>query len=738
MNISKIYKYLITRYSIGGIIAALLFTFMFLIFNYFDNSLQKNNLILKNISSVQDSVYQIKQQFQFYVNEKNIPKRNILKRKLDRQFADIRNNTIVRELTLNESINSILSFKSQLNNLKREIQSITITYRRLSAEAEMKLQRQYFGLINEHIMNIHYALNQLSLLLTTDIQRLVSDFSKYNLLVWIAAMLSLHFIIILVFKPTASKIISVIEDLNKEKDEAHTIARAKSDYLATLSYQIRTPLNGVLGLSGLLLETNVDKEQREYLELVKDSGENLLQVINDIFDFSKIETGNFELEENYFSLNQCVEEIVKTYLPRCQEKKLELVHIIEHDVPEYIFGDSQRLKQCLSNLISNAVKFTRKGEIFIRVNLLNSFDNKHEIQFAVSDTGMGIPEANLNNLFNPAPQAKSPVGRKFQSTGLGLAIVSRIVQLMNGRIWVESEMNTGTSFYIAINFLGQEAGVDIKNEKDIKILNQKHVVILNNNDDSRKSLSIQCHNWGMQPKSFNDIDDFNVFIKNQQHADYFILDYKFISNNPEMLNKIKEAKVYHSTAIIYTHSIKIEVPEMENLIFLAEPIDKAGFLNIFLRHAAIHDKKSINTFDTPVKKTKLNLLLAEDNAINQKLMQRMVEQLEHNLDLAHNGKQAVKLASQNNYDIIFMDLQMPQIDGLEATKKILQNSEEPKPKIVAISANAHQKDKELCFEAGMIDYLVKPIGFDDIKSILNYWANKTSRTDIKKPANHAG
>lgn len=722
MKVSNIQKYLLTRFSTGGIIVALLFTLSFFIYYNLDNSLQKNNLILENISSIENSIYQIKNDFQLYVKANKITERNTLKRKLDLQFADLRNNSEIKEISFDESINSIQPFKSKLNSLKRELQSITVVYRTLSAEENKKSQKQYFGLIIEHITNIHYLLNQLSMVVTSHQQKLVSDFSKYNILIWLAALLSLHLIIIFIFKPTTLKIISEIDDLNKEKDEAYAIASAKSDYLASLSYQIRTPLNGVLGLSGLLLETNINKEQREYLELVKDSGENLLQVINNIFDYSKIETSNFELEENYFSLHQCVEDIIKIFLPRCQEKKLDLVHIIEHDVPEYIFGDSIRLTQCLSNLLSNAIKFTREGEIFIRINLLNSFDNKHEIQFAVSDTGMGIPEAKINTLFSPMLKSEAPVARRFEGTGLGLAIVSRIVQIMNGRIWIESEISKGTTFYIAINFLGKKAGVDLKNEKDTKLLYQKHIIILDNSESIRKNLSIQCHNWGMQPRVLDSYNDFINIINNQLHVDYFLFTFEFINDHFEILNKIRSIQAYKNTPIIYTHSLEVESLKKADLVFLKKPVVKANLLDIFFLNATSQNIESIPEDENPKKIGKLKLLLAEDNLINQKLMERMVFQLGYKLDLALDGNQAIEMATKNNYDVIFMDLQMPEIDGLEATKRILNNAKEPKPKIVAMTANVLQKDKELCFEAGMIDYLVKPIGFESIKNILNYWS----------------
>lgn len=724
MDISKIHKYLLTRYSIGGIIAAVLFIVMYFTHNNLDWSLQKNNLILKNISTLQDSVFQTKSKFQFFIDEKNLSKRNLLKRKLDQQFVDLRNNNLIIELTFNEGINSIPGFKTELNTLKREIQNITVAYRALSVETKRRLQAPFFILIKEHTMNINHSLNQLTLMVANHHQKLVADFSKYNLLILLASLLSLHLIIIFIFKPTTKKVISVIEGLNKEKNEAYNSARAKSDYLVTLSYQVRTPLNGVLGISELLLATNLNKEQREYLELIRDSGINLLQVINDIFDFSKIETGNLELEEVYFSLQHCIEDVVNTYLPRCQEKKLELVYIIEHDVPEYIFGDSQRFAQCLSNLVSNAVKFTRKGEIFIRVNLLSSFDNKHEIQFAVSDTGMGIPEALINTLFNPMPQSVAPVARKFEGTGLGLAIVSRIVQLMNGRIWVESEINIGTTFFIAINFLGKEAGMDYKNEQVLNQLSQKDVLILDQNESNRKTLSIQCHVWGMQPRNLDNIESLDVIIKNNQHFDFFILDYEILFKNKfEVLNNLRKNEMNENSPIIYMHSAKVDLLEKMGAMYLSKPIKKNELLDILLECAGFQNIKSKSKKTSQSKSSTLELLLAEDNIINQKLMKRMVSQLSYKLDIAEDGNQAIHMASIKKYDVIFMDLQMPEIDGIEATKTILANSSEPKPKVIAMTANVDQKDKELCFEAGMIDYYAKPIGFENIKKLLSHWEN---------------
>jgi len=395
MNILKFRKYLLTQYTIGGIIAALLFTLVFLVFNYLDSSIKINNLALKDLSTIQDSILQIKNQFSSFKNEESLTSRKLLKRKLDKQFSDLKNNSYLRELNFNNNIISIDNFKPIFNELKREIQNITISYRILSAEDKINLQAQYYSQIEKNIQNINYSLNQLTLLIVNNLHNQVSNFSKYNILIWLASMISLHLIIIFIFKPTTQKITSVLDDLNKEKEAAETVAKAKSDYLASLSYQIRTPLNSVLGLSDLLLETKINKEQREYLELVRDSGKNLLQVISDIFDYSSIESGNLELEESYFSLEQCLKEVVNLHLPRCREKNLELIYIIEHDVPQYIFGDSRRLAQCFSNLLTNAITYTRKGEIIVRVNLLSGYEDINEIQFAISDTGIGIPEAKL-------------------------------------------------------------------------------------------------------------------------------------------------------------------------------------------------------------------------------------------------------------------------------------------------------------------------------------------------------
>lgn len=724
MKIKMLQRFLIIKYSIGGIITLLLFLMVFLTYNFLDSSLEVSNQTLSSLSAIRDSVITIKSNFNAYINEPQIHAKNAIKKNLDELILKLKNNHHIKQLALDKNLESISDFSSELKLLRVELQNITVQYRLLSQEDKIKNQFVYIEPIKNSLYNIDHALSNLNTYIIADQRTSVSDFGKYNLIMLLAALLSLHLIVIFIFKPISKTVLSVVSELERVKEEALNSAHAKSDYLATLSHQIRTPLNGVLGLSGLVLETNLNKEQREYLELIQDSGENLLQIINDIFNYSKIESGQMELDELYFSIHQCLDEIVDTFIPKCREKKLELLCIIEPDVPEFILGDSDKIKQCLAKLVSNSIKFTRRGEILIRVNLLNKTDNRYEIQMSVSDTGIGIPEAKLKTLFNPLPQSEAPASRRFEGTGLGLAIVSRLVRMMNGRVWVESEMNKGSTFYMAIFFQADSTGNTLWDEKDISILARKHVLILDASENNRKIISLQCHEWLMQPRSLQSEEELFEVLTKEPDTDFIFVDYDMLKNQLSAFkSNLGSLNVHQKFQIIYMIN-SANTPDDKEELFIQKPIRKTQLLTVLLNSQKQQNQKHPDVEDAAdgiEKISDLKILLAEDNVINQKLLERMIARMGYPIDIAQDGQSAVKMAHRNHYDLIFMDLQMPEMDGLEATKAILQSTSGKKPKIIAMTANVTKKDKELCFEAGMIDYLPKPVNFNKVKSIIDHW-----------------
>lgn len=717
MDIKNLNRYLVQKYIITAVIIIFLFSILFVVYYAHNTALKNTN---KNITRFNDIIHlsiNIERSVKSNLNNPGSYNRNLL-------------NSYINALQKWNRMDSLLLTQKTVAgaDIKNEIFRLQNLLEKLPAKLDdLVKDKDRIELSDSLTDSVFYNLSQINLI-STDLSKTfilnqensISFFGKVNILVWIGALLVMHLITIFIFRPTKMKISETTASLEEEKNSALAATQLKSDYLSIMSQQIRTPLNGVLGISALLLETKITPEQKEYLELVRDSGENLLQVVNDIFDFSQIESGNIELEEMYFSIHACIDKIIDTYLPKCKMKNLELIYIIEPDVPEYILGDSQKLNQCLSKLVNNAVKFTRKGEIFIRVNVLNTVDDLHEIQFLVSDTGIGIQESKIKNLFSPLKQSKAPVSKRYEGTGLGLAIVSRLVSLMQGRVWVESEINKGSTFYIAIRFKGDDKEKHV--QRDSHLLASKHVIILDHSANNRNILSVQCHNWGMHPKPVSTAGELLDILNSGQETDLIFIDDIILADNPDLIKEIRSVREYQDLPVILLQSDGRKTPaKLKNVVTLLKPIRQASLYDLLINMSVSEQQKKSEK--SKINKTRLSVLSAEDNMINQKLTQRLVTRLGHKIDLAMDGVEAVKKAREKNYDIIFMDLQMPEMDGIDATRSILKNSGKHKPKIIAMTANVQTKDKEMCFEAGMIDYIAKPISFKKMKYLMEYWGN---------------